>query len=318
MKKCIYFFAAMLLLTGCDGLDYVSGGNNGNSGSGGSGDFGGNGFVPPTAGSETVNGVAQPKGAVKRIFDVQTDNRGWHNFDYDDVYIYDAEGRIVSDICNQKTYNGQTGQLLWDDNYEYTYHYNGTQYEWWNSPDRKDKAHEGTLNAKGQLISLKRGTSRTDTFTYDADGHLTKFVKDSGGGNKTTVTYTWNDGLMISSVTSVTSGGSTVNTERRYIYGRNNPTLGHYLDLNIRFCFPETNQISMVGLGPDRLLTDVLISSSAKATSDDKIERHIEYKWGSNSQITGIERIILKFPCAEEDIVRTERDIDTYTVEYYK
>ncbi|MBR4774917.1 MAG: DUF4595 domain-containing protein [Bacteroidales bacterium] len=310
MKKYVYFLTALLVIAGCDGLIKIT--DNSGNGNGGGNSEGDN---PST--DNGTNIVTQPKGAVKRIFDVQTDNRGWHNFDYDDVYIYDAQGRIVTDKCNQKTYNGQTGQLLWDDDYEYTYYYNGTQYEWWNSPDRKDKAHEGTLNAKGQLISLKRGSSRTDTFTYDADGHLTKFVKDSGGGNKTTVTYTWNDGLMISSVTAVTSGASTVSTERRYIYGRANPTLGHYLDLNIRFCFPETNQIMMVGLGPERMLTDVLISSSAKATSDDKIERHIEYKWDSNSRITGIERTILKFPCAEEDIVRTERDIDTYTVTYY-
>ena len=308
MNKCVYFFTALLMLAGCDGLITISDNSGGGGGNGGGGDSSDPGNV--------TNMVVQPKGAVKRIQDVQTDNRGWHNFDYDDVYVYDAQGRIVTDKCNQKTYEGSTGKLLWDDDYEYTRHYNGTRYEWWNSPDPKDKAHEGTLNAKGQLVSLKRGSSRTDTFTYDADGHLTKFVKDTGS-EKTTVTYTWNDGLMISSVTSVTSGSSTVSTERRYIYGRANPTLGHYLDLNIRFCFPETNQIMMVGLGPERMLTDVLIASSAKATSDDKIERHIEYKW-SGSQIVGMERIVLKFPCAEEDIVRTERDIDTYTVTYYQ
>lgn len=327
MKRLFYGLTALLVLAGCDGLDYVSGGNNGN---GNSGDFGGNGYLPPTAGSETVNGVAQPKGAIKRVFDVQTDNRDWHPFDYDDVYIYDAEGRIVTDKCNQKTYNEQTGVLIWDDHYEYTRYYDGTLYEWWDGPTRADKAHEGTLNAKGQLVSLKRmgggKVLRTDTFTYDADGHLTKFVKDMTDGDKTTITYTWSQGNMVSSYMSVTSGGTTKSVEQcNYSYSREpNPTQGHFMDIQHRCLFPITNQVMMLGLGPKNLLTAVYIISNVPAAPAvkanlGKISRHYSYEWDSaHTQITKMVRNVLAFPCEEEEIVHNERTVDTFTFEYYK
>ena len=325
MKKFTYFLAALLVLAGCDGLDYV-GGTSGN----GSGDFGGNGYLPPTAGSETVNGVAQPKGAVKRVFDVQTDNRDWHLSDYDDVYVYDAEGRVVTDNCNQKTYQGSTGKLLWDDDYVYTRYYDGTLYEWWDGATRKDKAHEGTLNEKGLLVSLKRmgggKVLRTDTFTYDSEGHLIKFVKDMTDGDKTTITYTWAQGNMVSSYMSVTSGSTTKSVEQcNYSYSREqNPTQGHFMDIQHRCLFPITNQIMMLGLGPKNLLTAVYIISNVPAAPAvkanlGKISRHYSYEWdSSHTQITKMVRNVLAFPCEEEEIVHNERTTDTFTFEYYK
>lgn len=311
MKKCVYFLAALTLLTGCNGLIKITD-NSGN----------GNGGTLPT-GNETVGGVAQPKGAVKHILDVQIDNRDWHAYDFDDVYVYDAEGRIVTDNCTQKDYEGVSGTLKKTYNYEYTYHYDGNQYEWWNSPNRKDKAHEGTLNAKGQLVTLKRMTSsgtviRTDSFTYDADGHLVKFVKDLGDGDKVTFTYTWVNGNMTASVKTVTSGSSVTSTEQRnYSYYREaNPTRGHFLDLQIRLCFAETDQSVLLGVGPANPLLAVYIVSS-KANLG-KIERRYEYTWNDGgTQIKKIVRTKLEFPCEEEQILLNERTVDTYTVEYY-
>lgn len=314
MKKCIYFLAALLVLAGCDGLDYVSGGNNGNSGG-----------VTPSTGSETVDGVAQPKGAIKHILDVQTDNRERHLFDFDDVYIYDADGRMVTDKCTQKTYNGESGTLSRTDNYEYTHHYyDGNRYEYWNTPKSSSKTQEGTLNAKGQLATLNRmslsGTLlRTDSFTYDADGHLTKFVRDMAGGNKTTFTYTWVNGNMTASVETVTSGSSTLSTKQRnYSYSREvNPTRGHFLDLQYRCCFPEADLSMMLGTGPVNTVTMVYIVSS-KANLG-LVERLFNYEWNSgHTQIAKMERTVLSFPCEEEQILLKERTIDTYTVEYYK
>ena len=312
MKKCFYCLTALLFLAGCEGLLKDS-----DKAGGGGGDT-------PQAGDETVSGVTQPKGAIKRIFDVQTDSRDWHLFDFDDVYAYDAQGRVVTDICDEKTYEGSTGKIVFNYNYEYTYHYDGTRYEWWNSPSSKDKAQEGTLNAKGQLVSLKRLASggtviRTDTFTYDAEGHLTKFVKDFGDGDKTTFTYTWADGNMVASVKTVTSGSTTVSTEQyHYNYSRDpNPTRGHFFDLQHKCCFPDTNQSMMLGLGPKNLLTSVYILNTKVNLG--LISRHYSYEWNdARTQIVKMVRTVLDFPCEEEEIIRKERTIDTFTFEYYE
>ena len=313
MKRCFYLLSALLLLAGCDGLDYVSGGTNGTSGGG-----------TPSAGSETVNGVAQPKGAVKHIFDKKTDNREWHLFDFDDVYVYDADGRVITDLCTEKTYDGKTGNLKSTDNYEHTHHYNGTRYEYWNTPYSSSRTQEGTLNAKGQLVQLKRMTSsgtviRTDNFTYDTDGHLTQFVKDLGDGDKVTFSYTWVNGNMTASVKTVTSGSSTVSTEtRNYSYTREvNPTRSHFFDLQIRNCFPETDQSMMLGAGPVNLLSAVYIVD-AKANLG-KVERTYRHLWNQGqTQIEQLVRTVLELPCEEEQILLNERTIDTYNIEYYQ
>lgn len=324
MKKLLYLFAVLALTAGCEDQDsgkhvYVYNGD----GDGGNG--GGVGTLPP--GSETVGGVAQPKGAIKRILDVMSDNREWHLMDYDDTFIYDAEGRVVTDKCKQRVYEGSTGKLLYDDDYEYTRFYDGLSYIWCNTPDPASKAHEGQMNSKGQLVTLNRLGSggivlRTDTFSYDNAGHLVKFVKEDKSYNEvTTITYTWdiNENLASSEMV-VSKAGSEISREVcNYQYSRDaNPTHGHFFDLMHRCCFPSTNQIMMLGLGPKNLLTEVYIVQSSKANLG-LISRYFSYEWNSDhTEINKMVRTTLSMPCEKEQILLKERTIDTFTIEYYK
>lgn len=332
MKKLLYLFAALMLAAGCD---YISDSNNtvvinGDPGSGGDGGDGGNGNgwngnLP--AGSEDVGGVFQPRGAIKHILDVQSDNREWHLMDYDDTYIYDAQGRVVTDKCTQSVYEGYSGKFLFKDDYEYTRIYDGTSYAWCNTPNPASKAEDGQLNAKGQLVSLKHLGSggvpfRTDTFTYDEAGHLVKFVKDnSNSGETTAITYTWDrSGNLASSEMTVSKNGSVTDSETcNYQYSRDlNPTYGYTFDLMHRACFPITNQIMMLGLGPRNLLTEVYIVQKSKANLG-LISRFFSYEWNSEgTQITKMIRTTLAMPCEKEQILLKERTIDTFTIDYYK
>ena len=273
------------------------------------------------AGSETVNGVVQPKGAIKRILDVKTDNRGWHTMDFDDTYVYDAEGRVIIDKCTQSIYENETGKFLFKDDYEYWRVYSGTNYEWRNGPEPETKAWEGELNAKGQL-KWQKSVNMTKTFTYDADGRLIKEVKESNNtGETTTYTFSWNAyGNIESSTKEVSKNGSVQSTvQYGYSYDRahTSPTNGHFYDL-MYICFPDEGPYMLQGPAPKNLLYCVYIIPSGKASLSN-VERYFTYEWdAAGKTIVKMVRHIMVFPCAEEQVFLNERDIDTYTFEYYK
>lgn len=319
MKKLLYILSALMLAAACEVTDsetpiaVYTGEGDDTSGGGGQ----------PGPGSETVNGVAQPKGAIKRILDVQYDNRGWHTMDFDDTYVYDAQGRVIIDKCTQSIYENETGKFLFKDDYEYWRVYDGTNYEWRNGPEPETKAWEGKLNAKGQL-DWQKSVNMTKTFTYDEEGRLTKAVKESKNtGEITTYTFSWDVYGNIESSTKVVSKNGSVlsSTQYGYSYDRahTSPTHGHFIDIMYK-CFPDEGPYMLQGPAPKNLLYCVYIipSGSGKASLSN-VERYFTYEWdAAGKTIVKMVRNVLVWPCAEEEIFKNEKDIDTYTFEYYK
>lgn len=325
MKRLLsILLAAAVIAVSCDELFVSSDDNSSSQNQGGNHPEDDNTTNLPVVvpGSETVNGVVQPKGAIKHVHKVRVDNRDIRSYDNDYVYIYDSDGRLVLVNRNEKLYN-ESKKLVFDEYYQDVYAYNGNKYETRNSPDAPYTSGEGELDDEGNLTNFSTMVNGKEyqryTYTYkDVQGlngeRLSTFEKEyPDGSKKEKTTYYWDRKGNISSLDYEVDGTST-HYEYTY-YDSLDPTFGRFRSM-ADYTFYTPGMLN--GPSSVNLVKREDINDNFKATTL-RVCRTFEYEWNSdNTVITKLKVMTMVFPCAYELIFQNERYYDTYTFEYYK